>query len=363
MAFNPSIIPHIKHALNGDESVIEACIKKNGGKYYNFSIKFIPTSFDDTEKGVTIIFEDITARKEAEQALKVSEERFRAIFEHAAVGIAYLSKDAKFLSQNKRFSEILGYPQEKLTNMSYMDITHPDDLKASMKNVDLLKAGKVNSFSMEKRYIRADGSTLWGHMTCSCIRGPDGSVKYFVPVIEDITSRKEAEEALRKAHDELEARVQERTRELKKANEALKMEVGRCKMMEEEVTRAFNMTHDILEKAPFGIYVVNDEGCIEYVNPAMLKISGDNEKAFKSLNVFELPTYKKIGLSDMIKSALKGEHFYLGPVEYTSHYGNKTSIRNFIGIPMEEGGKKKVLVFIEDFTKYSLLEEALLKKR
>jgi hypothetical protein len=95
----------------------------------------------------------------------------------------------------------------------------------------------------------------------------------------------------------------------------------------------------------------------------MLKISGDGDKEFKNMNVFELPPYRKIGMYELLKDALNGKYFYLGPVEYTSHFGKKTSIRNFIGIPMEEGGKKKVLVFVEDFTKYKLLEEALLNKR
>lgn len=360
MEFNPSIIPNIKEALGGKESTIEAYLKKGEGSYY-FTVKLVPTVFDDTEKGVTIIFEDITERKNAETALKVSEERFRAIFEHAAVGIAYLSNDGRFIRLNQRFCDVLGYPQDEIIKLTYLDITHPEDKKASREYVNRLLSGNVNSFSMEKRYIKKDGSAAWAHLTASCICGPDGRLEYTIAVIEDISGRKQAEEALRKAHEELEARVRDRTNELKKVNEELLAEIARSKGMEQEITRAYNMTHDILEKAPFGIYVVNEEGNIDYVNPAMLKISGDDESAFSKLNVFELPTYKNIGLYDRIKSALKGQYFHLGPVEYTSYYSKKASIRNFIGMPMEEGGKKKVLVFVDDITEVKHMEKALLE--
>jgi PAS domain S-box-containing protein len=487
MEFNPSIIPHIKEALDGKASRIEASLRKGKEQYY-FTIKFVPTVFDDTEKGVTIIFEniterknaetalmvseersraifehaavgiayldkdgrflrinqrycdilgytkeelsklnnmelthpddmqataecygqftsggihscamekrfmrkdggvvwvnltvscirepdgslryfipvieDITARKKAEEALKESEERFRAIFEHAAVGIAYLSQDGRFLRINQRFCDILGYPQDELIRLTFKDITYTDDLKDSNENTSQLMSGKISSFSMEKRYIRRDGSIEWAHLTVSCIRGPDGPVKYTIAILEDISGRKKAEEALRRVHEDLETRVNERTAELKSANEALLSENERCRVMESELTRAYHMMHDIIEKAPFGIYVVTELGSIEYVNPAMLRIAGDDDREFRNMNVFELPTYRSIGLSDRIKSALGGEYFYLGPVEYTSHYGKKTSLRNFIGVPMEEGGVKKVLVFVEDISGHKNMEEKLQK--
>jgi len=360
MEFNPSIIPHIKEALEGRESVIEAGLKK-GKEKFSFSIKFVPTVFDDAEKGVTVIFEDITARKNTEAALKESEERFRAIFEKAPVGIAYLAPDGRFLRLNRRFCDILGYGQDEITRLTYMDITHPGDRKASRELTKQLLSGDVSFFSMEKRYIKKDGGAAWVHLTASCVRKPDGRVDYSIAVVKDITDRKRAEEALGKVHEELEARVDERTAELKVANEALRAEVERSRAMEKEVTRAYRMMHDIIDKAPFGVYVVNEQGCVEYVNPAMLGISGDEDREFKNLNVFELPTYRELGLSSRIKAALGGEHFALGPVKYTSHYGKKTSLRNFIGVPIEEGGVKKVLVFVEDVGGHGNVGEKLQK--
>lgn len=125
--------------------------------------------------------------------------------------------------------------------------------------------------------------------------------------------------------------------------------IGRQKT-EDDITNAYEMTYNILEKSPFGIYVVNKEGNIIYANPASFKISGDAPKQFKSINVFRLPTYKKIGFDEKIRSALKGKSFFLGPMEYTSHYGKKTTIRNFIGMPLGEKEEKEVIVFIEDVT-------------
>ena len=91
------------------------------------------------------------------------------------------------------------------------------------------------------------------------------------------------------------------------------------KVMEEEIIRAYQMTHQILEKAPLGIYVVEEEGGVEYVNQAMRNIAaGDEPEDMRNVNVLELHTYKQLGLDDKIRAALKGEYFYLGPVEYGS---------------------------------------------
>ncbi|MCD1295630.1 hypothetical protein CUJ83_11540 [Methanocella sp. CWC-04] len=133
------------------------------------------------------------------------------------------------------------------------------------------------------------------------------------------------------------------------------------KLAEKEVERKNGLMQNILEKAPFGIYVVGETGNIEYVNPAMIHISGDTYEQFEKLNIFELETYDEIGMSEMIKSALQGEPFVQGPVEYTSHYGKKTNIRNFIGIPMDDNGKRKVLVFVEDITDRKKAENALIE--
>jgi PAS domain S-box-containing protein len=131
------------------------------------------------------------------------------------------------------------------------------------------------------------------------------------------------------------------------------------KQKEDKLEQLYLELHEILKKSPLGIYVVNHDGSIDYVNPAMLKISGDSRQQFMDLNIFELDTYEKIGLSEKIKSALEGNHFSMKEVEYSSYFGKKHTIRNFYGMPLEERGLKKALIFVEDVTEQKDIENEL----
>ncbi|MCP4650432.1 MAG: response regulator [PVC group bacterium] len=128
---------------------------------------------------------------------------------------------------------------------------------------------------------------------------------------------------------------------------------------QEELVNAYQMTRDILEKSPFGISVVNDQGKVEYINPAMIEICGAKKEDFEELNYFELETYKQLGLDQKIKQALQGEGFFLEAVEYTSYYGHKRTIRNFTGVPVKDMNKRKVLMFVEDITELKVAEQKL----
>ncbi len=217
-------IPYLKKALEGQESLIEIHYKKVTMRY--LEAKFIPMVFDDGEKGVTIIMENITERKKAEETLKESEERFHATFEQAAVGMAHVDAEGRFIRLNKKYCDILGYTHEDIAGKTFLSFTHPNDLQISENYFDELKSGKINSYSFEKRYIRKDGSVVWVNATVSAVRRENGSIKYIIAVIEDISTRKKAEEELKKARDELESRVKERTLELEVANKALMDEIG-----------------------------------------------------------------------------------------------------------------------------------------
>ncbi len=135
-------------------------------------------------------------------------------------------------------------------------------------------------------------------------------------------------------------------------------DITQQKKIEDMFRSTYEMNHYILEKAPFGIYVVNREGLIEYANPAILEISGTPREHFVGINVFNLPTYIEHGISEKIKSALTGTPFFLGPVEYTSYLGKKKTIRNFYGVPLLEYKNMKVLMFVEDVTDRITAEEA-----
>ncbi len=141
-----------------------------------------------------------------EDSLAKSEERFRSTFEQAAVGIAHISPDGRWLRINARCCEILGYTRNELEQLTFQDVTYPDDLGADLDHVRRLEEGLEDHYSMEKRYIRKDGSVVWANLTVSVVRKEGGAVQYYISVIEDISSRRFSEEAVRKTNAELAGR-------------------------------------------------------------------------------------------------------------------------------------------------------------
>ena len=137
---------------------------------------------------------DITSRKLAAERLRQSEERLRGMFEQAAVGIAVADLDGRFGDMNAKFAEILGHSAEELQRVTFADITHPDDLAETKAAVRELLEGSRASYSLEKRYIRKDGTTIWSLTTVTLLKDAAGKPQQFLGVIEDITRRKEMEE-------------------------------------------------------------------------------------------------------------------------------------------------------------------------
>ncbi|WP_018294397.1 PAS domain S-box protein [Mariprofundus ferrooxydans] len=142
------------------------------------------------------VVEDITDRRQAAALLAESEKRFRDTFEQAAVGIAHVGLDGRWLHINNRLCEILGYTHEELQARTFQDITHQDDLGSDLKLMQQLLAGTIKTYSMEKRYLCKDGSPLWINLTASLVLSTDGTPDYFIAVIENINERKLAEEQL-----------------------------------------------------------------------------------------------------------------------------------------------------------------------
>ncbi|MBD2197521.1 MULTISPECIES: PAS domain S-box protein [Calothrix] len=135
-------------------------------------------------------------RKRTEKTLRESVERFRSTFEQAAVGISHILLSGQFLRVNRRFCEITGYRQSELMNLTFQEITHPDDLAADLQQLQMLLAGTINTYSMDKRYIRKDRSVIWIKLTVSLAHDSLHHPQYMISVIEDISQRKQAEIAL-----------------------------------------------------------------------------------------------------------------------------------------------------------------------
>jgi PAS domain S-box-containing protein len=136
---------------------------------------------------------DITEQKRAAEALRASEERFRATFEQAAVGIGHVDLTGRWLRVNHRLSEITGYTRQELLGMSFRDVTFPDDLALDLQKMEELIAGRIDGFRIEKRYVRKDGAVIWVHLTSSLVYDAGNNPQYLIGVIEDISDRKAAE--------------------------------------------------------------------------------------------------------------------------------------------------------------------------
>jgi PAS domain S-box-containing protein len=128
--------------------------------------------------------------------LQVSESRFEATFEQAAVGIALVTPDGHWLRANQKLCDIVGFSHHELMSKTFQDITYSDDLDADLTFIEQLLTGEINSYAMEKRYVCKEGSIVWVNLTVALARKPDATPDYFISVIENIHKRKQSEAAL-----------------------------------------------------------------------------------------------------------------------------------------------------------------------
>ncbi|MGL5833482.1 MAG: PAS domain S-box protein [Waterburya sp.] len=186
------------------------------------------------------------------QDLRVSEKRFRETFEQAAVGIAHVGIDGQWLWVNQKLCDIVGYTREQLMELTFQEITHPEDLAPDLAYVERLLAGEIENYSLEKRYLHKDGSIVWIKLTVSLVTAellspsPQSSIpKYFICVIEEIGDRKRGEAERKQAEIELRHRAEE----LEWLNKLLTQTTTLLKKRNEELDRfVYAASHDL--KAP-----------------------------------------------------------------------------------------------------------------
>ena len=206
LGLNPSFEVFVALVRNGEAETREwTYVCKDGSR---IPVSVTVTAIRDAAGEVTGfvgIARDITESRRVQTELRTAEELFRRTFEGSAIGVALVAPDGRWLEVNPALCDLLGYTAAELLAGSFQEITHPDDLQTDLELVADVLAGRLEGYEMEKRYLRKDGSAIWGLLTVSLVRAEDGTPLHFVSQVQDITARKQAEAALahQATHDDL----------------------------------------------------------------------------------------------------------------------------------------------------------------
>ncbi|GLC26982.1 PAS domain S-box protein [Roseisolibacter agri] len=216
---------------------------------------------------------------------------FRHTFEQAAVGIAHVGLDGRWLRINARLAEILGYAPEELLARTFQDVTLPEDLDADLAHVQALLRGEAAHYAMDKRYRCRDGSTVWVRLTVALVRDAAGRPDYFISVVEDIGAQKRAEAELqaaaaqnahlaeteREAREEAEAaalQLQEQASELEIANQQLQDEAAERARAEAAARESEARFRNVADAAPVMLWVTAPDGRCTFLNRQWLEFTG-----------------------------------------------------------------------------------------
>jgi PAS domain S-box-containing protein len=157
----------------------------------------------DLSQGTLWLLEDITAQKLTEETLRESEERYRGLFQQAAVGVGRVALDGSFLEVNNKLCTIVGFTRDELLCKITREITHPEDWPLDMLFTNRAIAGEIDDYSIDKRYLHKSGAIVTVHLTATLMRHEDGSPNYFFGIVEDISRRKKIELSLQLSEENL----------------------------------------------------------------------------------------------------------------------------------------------------------------
>ena len=200
--------PALKRMLAGDRLILgrrlEISATRRNGIRFPVELTF---SVLQTSQGprYNAFVRDISERRSSEYALEEANQRFRSAFDDAAIGMAIVSPEGRWMRANRALEALTGYPQDQLLGMGFADITHPDDLPKDIHALQEMVEGTRDSFQTEKRYLHADGRIIWVWLSTTVVRDADGKPAYLLSQMQDISERKENEARLahRASHDEL----------------------------------------------------------------------------------------------------------------------------------------------------------------
>jgi len=183
--------------------ILEEPVTRHDGQVHLFHTIKAPLFGENGEVVKLVgVARNITERKQAEELVRKGERKFRAIYEQAPTGIATLdSLSGRFTQVNDTYCDITGYSEEEMLDRTFQELTHPDDLQADMDHMQLLLAGQVSSFQMEKRYIRKNGAVVWVNLTCVPLWLEPTDLREHIAMVQDITHRKQGEKALQESEE------------------------------------------------------------------------------------------------------------------------------------------------------------------
>ena len=286
-----------------------------GGATFSLLLSYITWSTTTARRRAVDLAETMTAD------LRESEERFRAIFDRAPSGIGVVDLEGRFIQVNQGYAAFLGYTRDELPGRTFQEMTHPDDLTASMTVSEELAAGKADKHRFEKRYIRKDGRIVWGDITVSQIHDSTGKPKYFVAVVDDITERKKVEEALWETNHTLQA---------------------------------------LIEASPLAIITLDLDGTVKSWNPAAQQIFGwSPEEVIGRFNPI-VPKEKENEFKGLVKALLQGKIFSNLEVNRQRKNGSRVDV-SLSTAPLRDGQGhiRGIVGILADMTVQKRAEEAL----
>jgi PAS domain S-box-containing protein len=229
------------------------------------------------------LLRDITNRKIAEETLRESEERYRHLVETMNEGLAMADQNYVFTFINERFSEMLGYSREEVLGRHIVEFVH-DDYKDFMEDQMSRRQRGEEANSYEIDWRAKDGQRVYTLISPKGFYDANGQFTGSLGVLTDITDRKRAEEALQKAHAELELRVQERTAELLQTNEQLKREIEDRKRIEQELRESETRYRLLINNIPSIVYRGYKDWSVDFMDEKVRSLTGYSMEEFNSRN-------------------------------------------------------------------------------
>ena len=280
------------------------------------------------------LVETIAEQRQAEEALRQSEERFRDAFAAAAVGMALVGLDGRWLRVNRSLCEIVGYPADELTAATSRAVTYPDDLEADLGDLRRLLAGETRSYQVEKRYLHKAGHVVWVRLSVSLVRDAGGQPLYFVFQVEDVTSRRRAEAEIADLNGQLtvayDATIEGWSRALDLRDKDTEGQTRRVTQMTLRLARALGMEEEDLMHVRRGA-LLHDIGKMGIPDAILLKPGRLTDEEWQVMRRHPQYAYDWLSPIAFLQPALA--------IPYSHHekdchrgFGSATAARSFPGL-------------------------------